>query len=555
MLVSLTLRHHLWKKVCHGLWKIIRRVPYARQEQDDRIASLNPIVQAEWESGNVPKRCLEGTREDLVADADKWFNDPDAPSVYWLLGTSGAGKSAFAHTFCYRCKQKMNFGASFFFSREEGCKTVDGLLLTLAHRLCFSFPALKAPISEALRDTSILKSVPERQLRSLILDPVREIFSSKPPPILLVIDALDRCEGKRGDNSTIHIQNLVTLLIAEAATCFKILFTSRSDDHLQGIRSRWSASIETRNLEDFAQVTEIQKYVQSKMNEYEKQFRGQCGWTPNAIWPSDDDIQAVVNMAGSLFLSATTILLALISPEGADPRQKLRAWQSAHNETLDLDALYLEIWESAARSHPDGAERDELRLLIAFLVLSFGPLPVKSIDKLLGVTSLTFFPTLRPVIEVRGNNGTLHTLHPSFHDFITDSGRCQSTHLQSISPQEYHAKLAKQCFKVLKELKRDFLGSGGPANINSMADSQVFRDDLSYAVKYWEWHAAGSARDGVIDDLEVIKEINDFAQKRVLYWVEALSYLGCLAEGQQGLVKIVKVISVRITSLRSHYSG
>jgi hypothetical protein len=44
--------------------------------------------------------CMEGTRVSLLNDLQQWSRDVTAPSIFWLGGTTGTGKSAIARSFC-----------------------------------------------------------------------------------------------------------------------------------------------------------------------------------------------------------------------------------------------------------------------------------------------------------------------------------------------------------------------------------------------------------------------------------------------------------------------
>jgi hypothetical protein len=532
-----------------------------------RIKSLNPVSVAEWNAGNDwISGCLEGTREDLLIDLIRWYQNPDAPSFYWLTGGPGTGKSAVSVTACEKFSELQVLIASFFISRDrESCNKMDRVFTTIAHRLSLLSPQLESRIYEALRDTTLLGSVPQKQLRELVIAPIRQASDSFASPILLVIDALDECEG---DNKE-RVSKLVDVLIAEVTqpmTRIKVLLTSRREDHLLRILNREATKVQSRDIEDFIPITDIELYVKTKMLSLEKEFR--VRWTPGCEWPADAHFQAVIAMCGSLFLSAFTILRILesqsmIKDVEPDPRRTLKTLMEdtqpvgAQVTTVNLDELYLEILKLAARCHPTSRARTQLRLLLALVVLAVDRLSVEEINSLLKFDSRVYFPVLRAVLEVPEGEGPVRTLHASFHDFIIDPHRCTNADVQFIDPTHYHATLAGACLEELRNLKRNALHISSPSqtnkDISGHSISQAFNKEMCYAVKSWAMHVAACASEGVIQDEELIVKVTQFAYSGLLHWIEALSYLDHLAQARMAVEKVVKLLMVCFCALAHQF--
>jgi len=78
---------------------------------------------------DTTKKCLDGTRMEILKEFVNWINDPDinVPRIFWLHGQAGRGKSATIHTIALQYK---NAGALFMLllrarsadrtSREKG---------------------------------------------------------------------------------------------------------------------------------------------------------------------------------------------------------------------------------------------------------------------------------------------------------------------------------------------------------------------------------------------------------------------------------------------------
>ncbi|KAF2396585.1 hypothetical protein EJ06DRAFT_483417 [Trichodelitschia bisporula] len=60
--------------------------------------------------------CLPGTRVNLLQEIHSWANEENSPSIFWLSGLAGTGKSTVARTVATRCSVEESLGASFFFS-------------------------------------------------------------------------------------------------------------------------------------------------------------------------------------------------------------------------------------------------------------------------------------------------------------------------------------------------------------------------------------------------------------------------------------------------------
>jgi Mg-chelatase subunit ChlI len=87
--------------------------------------------------------CLPGTRIEVQADVLKLLRStaPNQPSIVWINGVAGTGKSTVAATITHTLADSQNLGGSFFFSRNGEAEQVNSDLLfaTLAHELALKF--------------------------------------------------------------------------------------------------------------------------------------------------------------------------------------------------------------------------------------------------------------------------------------------------------------------------------------------------------------------------------------------------------------------------------
>jgi hypothetical protein len=150
--------------------------------------------------------------------------------LFWLCGSAGSGKSTIAYTIA---QEWSHSGASFFFSKAQLSLRESRLVFqTIAFQLQTDYPILKAQISHALEDRSILTANSETQLRGLILDPISRTQADLPERLVIVIDALDECE----DNIITNVVELLATTLEKydlpVRTQMRFLVTSRPERHL-----------------------------------------------------------------------------------------------------------------------------------------------------------------------------------------------------------------------------------------------------------------------------------------------------------------------------------
>ena len=112
-------------------------VPYGLQQIHEDL-SLDFLACAGRVSLIKGKRCLDGTRIQILNEVVDWINNTDAaaPHIFWLHGQAGKGKSAIAHTIALQAKNLRMLGSCFCFTRvrqHEGLHTK--LFPTIARNL------------------------------------------------------------------------------------------------------------------------------------------------------------------------------------------------------------------------------------------------------------------------------------------------------------------------------------------------------------------------------------------------------------------------------------
>jgi hypothetical protein len=545
--------------ILHG---VIALIPSAEFEL---IRTLKHIAEAEWNAGQV-SGCLRGTRERVLDTIIKWKKATSSPPILWLNGDSGTGKSAIMHSACQLFHANGELGASFFFSQDRETRNkIDFVFPTLAYRLSFFNPGLRARIAEALEDRSLLQSnLLERQLRELIVEPIRAVYGNSSISILIAIDALDECggarEASRGSRPQTSIAYILSLLISELGTVaksLKILVASRPADELTGFFSRAdtkavSSILYLRDVDQAILEKDIRFFISRRLQELSEEH-------DYGTWPSEDDITRILELSGQLFLAAATILRILEFTDGKgarDPKQALESLRKSEPGSLGLDGLYCEVIRLVAHCHKGQNARNKIRRFLTFVVLSFDTLTAAHIDEFLDIDSRSLHSVLRSVIAIPEDGSTVHAIHASFRDFITHPERCVDTDIRYIDPLQGNILIAKRCLEQLQPLKRDLLDVGKDLRHqyrmvnNTDVKDRILQHPLltppfRYSIKYWIKHVMCCITAGAIEDSELLEMVTSFVEGRLINWIEALSYLKLLDDGLQSLDKIVAALLVR----------
>ena len=290
----------------------------------DLNLSLAPVDAACNRRGPV-SRCLDGTREELISRVMSWIDgDPDHP-ICWLHGPAGSGKSALSQTVGEYCDSRKQIAASFFFMRgAQNRSTATHLVPTLAYQLSISVPATRPLLAQALQTD---RSIPHRSLRyqfeKLMIEPTlavrnRAALTTKSTAVI-IIDALDEC----GKESIVEFIETITNACPKFRPFpFRIFMTSRNEKHL---RKKLEASaarfIYPLDLQNFDAGDDIRRFFRDRCSTiYEENLEVMRDM--ERPWPSDSDVEALVEKAGGSFGRASE-LISFIDNETDEPDRQL----------------------------------------------------------------------------------------------------------------------------------------------------------------------------------------------------------------------------------------
>ncbi|ELU36264.1 WD40 domain-containing protein [Rhizoctonia solani AG-1 IA] len=212
-----------------GMWNRTRKGYYAKIEASlktwniakeqlahSRLACLSPVESAIYNSllsHDVNRRaCTQNTWSDILLELDQWSLDQNKPSVYWMNGMAGTGKTTIAYTFSRCLENRGALGASFFCTRtSEECQNVGRIIPTIAYQLAQCSPAFRSALLEVLEQQPNIKSQSiDRQCERLIKEPLSRLKNKMTKGLVVVIDALDECSNANGVRTILEVLFRIT---------------------------------------------------------------------------------------------------------------------------------------------------------------------------------------------------------------------------------------------------------------------------------------------------------------------------------------------------------
>jgi hypothetical protein len=528
----------------------------------DTLNALRPVSSAYYDSLDSPPGCLEGTRQDILAQMLAWAGElSPSMSVFWLAGLAGTGKSTIARSFCERVASTELVLASFFASRSSGDRRDPfNVVRSFAFELAIAHPQIRSHVLTAIRSPpDIIQRPMKEQIDRLLAKPLSLALHGG-RPIVMVIDALDEC-AKIG-----HVEGgrLIPLL-AEALRDLpvKLLVASRQETSLVGMfESLAHIPLRLHEVEKGAVEPDVRRIFDAGFAE----IRRDHGLTAESQWPSEEDLQSLVRLTGRFFIFAATAL-RYIGDSRFKPAEQL-SQVLARGATLDgeapyaqIDALYTDILQAATCDN-SGSTNTRLRRrvgnLIRTVVLLEEPLSMVSLALLMGACETDVAKDVSALAAVllhtkdSGNPSPaiVRIFHPSLQDFLSDSQRCQDLDFLVHSAEHHHA-LAHHCLLTMNRfLARDICSIRNPTRPNSNIEDlterlvQCVPGALQYACVFWPVHlTAGEYPSDLICTF-----LLEFCRTHLFHWIELLSLLARLPTVAEHLPTVVSWCRVSIPS-------
>lgn len=483
-------------------------------------------------------RCHPDTRTELLRQIREWANDSQAESIFWLNGMAGTGKSTISRTVATSFARDGLLGASFFFKRGEGDRGKAGLVFpTIARQLVCRIPALVSSVRQAIdADPDVAKKALRDQFEKLILQPLGRIHRNT--AIIIVIDALDECDGEK------DVKTIISLL-AQAnmvrSVRLRVFITSRPELPIRlgfkDVQGKYQG-IALHQIPEQVVERDISTFLACELARIKDEYNGQVPLG----WPGEDSIRILAQMAVPLFIFAATVCRFVDDKGRSNPAKRLKKvleYRTAtRNSTLDkLDATYLPVLDqlTSGRTDQDKAEvLAEFRNVVGPIVLLAQPLSVRSLARLLEIEPedvCALLNSLHSVLDIPSMDGApVRLFHLSFRDFLVDPAKRTKNEFW-IDEVKYHMTLAERCIRVMgQHLKRDICSLKEPGKLRLEVNQQTVNahllPEVQYACQYWVHHLKESKQ-----SIEDSGPVHTFLTSHLLHWLEALSLLGRLSDG------------------------
>ncbi|KIM66068.1 hypothetical protein SCLCIDRAFT_399095, partial [Scleroderma citrinum Foug A] len=504
-----------------------------KQMYEDR--SSNCLACADRAGLNEAKKCLNGTRIEILNEIVAWIDNTDAttPPIFWLYGQAGKGKSAIAHTIALLARNLGMLGSCFCFTRVRQHEQLHMKLFpTIARDLADRDLRLRLLLIEvttndhSLRDTTDVAV----QWKKLILEPLSQ-FKGSPSGSVVVIDALDE-SGAEHTRAT--ILRVLAAYGEGLPANIRILLTSRPlvdiEEALHTSPHIYARSLDAIDTE--LTMRDIHLYVSTRLNGLRDTF-------------SNDNLQQLAAKSGGVFEWAR-LACDFVSPQiGVIPKDRFHEIMShvpGDGRTL-LDEMYTTFLKDLLRG-PD--ERRVFRSVMRQILWLKEPLPISALDFMrdrfpreddrypVGLT-LNFMASL--LVGVSEMSTPVRPLHASFYDFLLEETRSGEFCIQQ---GDVHRDLAVASLSVMQaglhfnicRLETSYISNVEVEDLEKRVQENI-SPHLLYSCQFWASHLQGAAFDADLAQL-----VRGFATgEQMLFWLEAL-----------GVSKLIREANLALTS-------
>ncbi|KAM0231662.1 hypothetical protein ACHAP5_010978 [Fusarium lateritium] len=359
---------------------VVRRLPTSRGAAYDSA------------SNELESVCLENTRVDVLQKIHDWVQDPESPTLFWLEGMAGTGKSTISRTVAHRLAEQRIFGGSFFFKKVEAARaTPENLFTTLAASLHTQQPAVSQHVEDAIMKNPQIHDKPYlQQFETLLLGPISRARSDSVKMVVMVIDALDECDHE-------VITNIITDVLPNASNSqsvrFKLFLTSRPE---LPIKAGFSAlplgtayqDLILHNVSDDTIRMDLEMFFQVRVAAIRDRYNAQEKRIPSD-WPTKEQVKKLVNASFPLFISASTLCRFMDNRKLGNPKRLLKQLLNAKDRGHEssVDQMYSAILYQQFDDNDTPWQREqtvkEFRLIIGSLILLVNPLTIPAFAKLL----------------------------------------------------------------------------------------------------------------------------------------------------------------------------
>lgn len=380
--------------------------------------------------------CHPGTQVAIMKEITDWIDgvDEGVPRVFLLSGMAGTGKSTIAYTIA-NSRQGEHY-TSFAFNRRAPIPPAPEMLFPhIAAFLSTFYPAVRKALIERKEIASDL----EWQLRTLILEPLKQLRPNAPRLMVIVIDALDEA-----DDDGVQAARLASLLVTacdELPHNIRIFVTSRVETYV--VKTFWPSPVQRLDMPDSSDrklLAEVRLLIKNKLKDI----------------PGIDEFHYdnLMTTSQGLFQWAATACKEIIGAPGQGGSTPLQRYNMVVASGLGrdksglLDSLYKDVLNRAF------APEDHLLLkqVIAALFVMMEPMTLDAFRHLYGNASdvdrtLPYLPSILDGISDRTH--PVQPNHTSLRDFFFVPDRSGPFYVKDSDLSDAHGRVAHSSLKIV----------------------------------------------------------------------------------------------------------
>ena len=548
--------------------KAIIRLRKEIDEASKLFAGLPSAEGAAFDSyaDELDARCHPDTRTDLLRQIREWAESPAGKRIFWLNGMAGTGKSTISRTVAQSFADRGQLGASFFFKRGEGERgNASRLFTTITNQLMRVVPGMIPFVRNTIsKQPEIIAKPLEEQFKRLVFQPLSQL--DRASILVLVIDALDECDGDRRIREILH---LLVKMRDLTTVHMRVFLTSRPELPIRlGFSNMSPDEHKDIVLQDIPRATiehDISAFLKDEFAKIKSDYNLACSQESllSSDWPDDRSIQSLTKLAIPLFIYAATICRFVGDRWKWNPNRRLATVLECRTtgQTSQLDQTYLPVLKQleAGRS---GWEMEELgrefTKIIGSIVVLADPLPTSSLASLLSIPkedvdgSLHY---LHSVLSVPSDpNSPVRLLHLSFREFLVDSRKEKGGFWFWVDEKKTHGIITSRSLEVLSTcLKENICSLGFPGKlrreISTRAVDECLLPYIQYSCRYWVHHLEQSG--GCIVDEDTV---HAFLREHFLHWLEALSLMGKISDCISLINTLCSLVDVSCSAFHTTYT-
>lgn len=485
---------------------------------------------------------IEQIKGGLLLDAYVWILHNDAykqwiedlnTHLLWIRGDPGKGKTMLLCGIIDQLHQAMfSENLCYFFCQatDKRLDNASSVLRGLLHMLISKHPSLISYVRNEYDKSG--KIIFEDTNSWVVLSQIffNILNNSSIKSLTFIIDGLDEC--------ITDLSKLLKLIMQSSSSRVKWLVSSRNDANIQDVLLyAENQSVVSLELNAKSVSTAIETYIDHKVEILSTKKRYQQDMR-------DSIHEYLINNADGTFLWVALVCEMLKKAPSFDPSPK------SINYPSGLDNLYERMMKKVCENDLDWGRR-----ILSINTVARRPLSIQELE------TLTFYPkdvnTTIESLEDRweealgycGNfltrrKGIVYFIHQSAKDFILN----KASHILFCDDSVEHVNkhiFETSIFAMTKILKRDIYGLSKPGFlINDLTGQDIPDPDplapVRYCCVYWFDHFDKSIMQFGNSESEEL--ICTFLTRKYIYWLEALSLLRSMYQGQVGMQKLENVL-------------